>query len=70
MRTIAAVKAKTSATIALRWSDGTRAEIDLSSKVLRLAHFGAGWEQLGKVPLPPGGVLTLSFVSRLCPGKS
>ena len=33
-RTIASVKVKAPASIALRWSDGTRAEIDLSSILL------------------------------------
>lgn len=39
-RTIAAAKAKAPATIALRWSDGTRAEIDLSD-ILRGRAFRA-----------------------------
>lgn len=39
-RTIAAAKAKAPANIALRWSDGTRAEIDLST-MLRSSAFRA-----------------------------
>jgi hypothetical protein len=40
MRTIVSVKAKTPATIALKWSDGTRVTIDLGTTLLEKAFRG------------------------------